>query len=475
VGALPHDRRVAGRSRKSAHQLKLGELSCLRATALFDVDSFLVQDGEKRVVPTEFRVFPAGTFSTTKGDFVFSERSAESVMSWYTRRGLRLMGDYEHQTDEPAVGRPPVIAPASITRMTPVVRMNAEGKPELWVTEVKWTDLARSMLERGEYAYFSPTFGWDRETHEVLALLRIALTNDPAINELEPLVAATSAAGDDANPDEGEPTMANETCAKCAATDAHLKTLSDAHAKLVKDHETLSAANKESAEKHAALVAQHQQLAAHLKSFQDWAAEEAEEHGEGEETMTARLTAANGGQKPSPTVILAELSAQRKLSRTFVREVAALTGDKTPSAALGTLTAWKAGSVELTTLKAQAAKQEEDKRQADLVTLTSAAVKDGKLTPAMRDTYLDRAKARGTGEVLEFLTAMLSASAAPVVSRTETQPPSQETAMAMTTLSAETKDYLTKVFGPSVTLEAAAAANNRYAEYLRRNTGARTS
>jgi phage I-like protein len=457
---------VANRSNRFGKAVQRRE--SLRASAFFDVDAFLglAQDDGKRTVPSEFRVFPAGEFPTVKGNFIFSKRSAESVLSWYKSRGLRLMGDFEHMTDEPSSGRPPVISPASITNMIPEARPNEAGEPELWVTDVKWTDRARTMLEKGEYAYFSPTFLHDPETNEVLALLRIALTNDPAIDALEPLVAATSAASEGhQNPDDGAQTMADEIkCATCAANEAHLKTLSA-------QNDEMAAKLKAAAQEHEELCQKHKALSEALaslgKSFEDWASEESEEH---EQMDASPITspAELGGEETQPTAQLAARIVKRL--RAFARDVKALTGQKTSAAALGTLTAWKDGSGELVTLKAGIEKAQKETMAAQFKALADQACTDGKLSPAERKVL----ETKDTSFALEFLTAKLGSTTAPVVNRTETLPPSEATGAALATLGAGVQQAAGQFFGGKVSVEALAKAKADYDEHLRRNTaGAR--
>jgi phage I-like protein len=433
-------------------QLKLGELSAVRATAYFD---FALGNDGKREAPAEFRVFPAGSFTTTKGTFVFTPRSAASVMAWYEKRQLPLMGDYEHQTDEPAVGRPPMIARASITEMTPVIRMNAAGGPELWVENVKWTKAARKMLEAGEYRFFSPTFLHDPETKEVLAILRIALTNDPAIDDLEPLVAATAGTTEEETP------MGTEaaTCAKCAATDAHLNTLKDQLSTLDTAHKALIGKHQELGTAHQTLVGQHQELsAAHgamLKSFEDWAAEEADEPEHQEATAATATTTAK-----------ASLCAKRIADlRAFRKDFVTLTGEKKSGAMLGKATAWKTGAGELVTLKAEQDKLAKVTLAANFKTLTDKAVSDGKLPPAERDHYVKLTETKGVEYVMEFLSARLGATTAPVVNTTVTTPPSQEAAMALATLSAGEQAQLAKLF-PSLSIEDAAKGKSTWQKSL---------
>jgi len=234
-------------SRKRNRDRNDERVTALKSTAVFDLP---VGAEGKREAPTEFRVFPAGPFSTTKGIFMFTARSAADVMNAYAGRALPLMGDYEHQTDAESMGFAPMQAPASITEMTPEVRPNEHGQAELWVKDVKWTDRARAYLEAGEYRLFSPVFGHTPEG-EITSLQRIALTNKPAMDGLMPLVAATQS-----DEDEDEETEM-ETCAKCQAMATEL---SEVKARLT------------------ALTDENTKLTAKLVSFDQWAQEEKKEH-----------------------------------------------------------------------------------------------------------------------------------------------------------------------------------------------------
>ena len=410
---------------------------------------------DKRLPPTEFRVFPSGPFETTKGTFVFSKRSAESVMSWYNGRQLPLMGDYEHMTDEPAMGRPPVIAPLSIMQMTPVVRANAAGEPELWVTDVKWTKRATQMLEEGEYRFFSPTFLHDPETKEVLALLRIALTNDPAIDDLAPLVAASSAAGDgNENTDERGNTMADEASNELltAIKEQH-KALKDQHEDLLGKHRALGAQLEDAMAKVKAISEVHETMA---KSFEQWAAEESEEHEE----------AAAAAQLCNPEKTSAQLAARiiTRL-RVFARDVKALTGQKTCAAALGTMTAWKSGAAESVALKAEAEKSRLATLTAEYAAIADQAVADGKLPPAVRATYDRHVAERGIEFGLECLRAHVGAVKTPIVATSEIAPPSPDTSQALTTLSSGVATELATLF-PALKLEDAGKQFNAYRQTL---------
>jgi phage I-like protein len=327
-----------------------------RPRAVYELACLKGDDG-KRVAPSEFRVFPAGPFSTTKGLFTFTPRSAGEVMAAYRARNLPLMGDYEHQTDAESMGFGPMEAPASITEMTPEVRNDERGQPELWVKDVKWTDRARAYLEAGEYRLFSPVFRHTPEG-EVLSLERIALTNKPATDGLVPLVAASSASGasDDDDDDDEENDMS--TCTECAAKEAKIGQLT---------------------EQLTTLTTQLTTLTAKMGEFEKWAEEEKKEHG--------MLTAA-------------------------LKEI---TGKDAQAEQLGVLTAHKAAAEECATLKATAESEKVARLTGEYNAKAEAAIKSGKLPPAVKAKCDEIAKKDGIEQALSFLSAFADASTAPIV------------------------------------------------------------
>ena len=119
------------------------------------------------------------------GDFVFRLEHARQAAAWFRRLGRRLAIDYEHQSIPEFNQRPDRLVPAAgwINRL----EVRDDG---LYAAGVEYTDTARSMLERGEYEYFSPVIYWtDGQQSAVKGLGPVALTNDPSICHAEPLVA----------------------------------------------------------------------------------------------------------------------------------------------------------------------------------------------------------------------------------------------------------------------------------------------
>jgi phage I-like protein len=166
--------------------------------------------GSDGKAPTEFRIFGAGVNTSSKGDFIFDDEAARSVMGNFAKKASALTMDYEHQ----AAAYPPVKAPASAYSWRPEVRATAAG-PELWAADVKWTDEARRMIEAREYNYFSPLFEAASDTGRVLNVINLALTNTPALDGLAPLIAAAALAGADRTRTGKDTSMKKLSCSKC--------------------------------------------------------------------------------------------------------------------------------------------------------------------------------------------------------------------------------------------------------------------
>ncbi len=102
-------------------------------------------------------------------------RSLQRIIENWKFRANDMVIDYEHQTvtgqEAPAAG------------WVKELSMDADG---LWA-RVSWTDRARDYIERREYRYFSPVVELG-EKREVVDLLHVALTNFPAIANLDPLI-----------------------------------------------------------------------------------------------------------------------------------------------------------------------------------------------------------------------------------------------------------------------------------------------
>lgn len=329
------------------------------ALAAYAVAAFDEPADGKRVAPSEFRLFHAGVNHTSKGDFVFDGIAAQLVMESYAARNhsVPLMGDYEHQS----LASPPIKALASATQFVPEIRRDANGGPELWATQVQWTDVARSELEAGQYRMYSPAFVPD-ESGRIASLINFALTNLPASYEIAPLVAASASATE-----QGDPEMEEE--------------LKQLKAKVEELTAKLSA-SEGTCESMRALC-----LKLTGKSFEDWAKEEDAEHAEAKAQLTALTTLKD--------------------------EVLKLTGKKDTAEALGALTLAVSQGKELVALKQKIATDEAAALDKEFTTLLDGAVAAGKISPAgglVNKASILKLKAdAGTPVALSFLKGAIPA------------------------------------------------------------------
>jgi len=331
----------------------------LVALAAYAVASFDAGQDGKRTAPTEIRLFHAGLNHTSKGDFLFDDVAAQLVMEAYAARNhsVPLMGDYEHQS----LATPPMEAPASATQWVPEIRRDANGGPECWATQIQWADRARERLESGEYRLYSPAFVPD-ESGRIAALINFALTNLPASYEIAPLVAASETA----------PTKDKDM-------EEELKALREKLSQAEKEREEL----KGKCEGMSALC-----LKKTGKSFDDWAKEESSEH-EGDK----------------------ELKALRS-------HVIATTGKASVTEAMGAVSLMATQAAELVALKAEIAASKAAAEETEFTTLCDSSVKEGKLPPAMKDSFVALKKELGTTKALSALKAFMPKE--PIVSLTGT-------------------------------------------------------
>lgn len=138
--------------------------------------------------PTAFRVWAYGPNECDGKTVVFSERSAEALLAEQTERGRLYSFDFDHRSLMPDA--PPDAAKASGWHRLEV--REYEGKPELWASSCDWIAEARAGLEAKppEWKYFSPCYGRDPETSEVVSYINCALTNNPLTHGIPALASA---------------------------------------------------------------------------------------------------------------------------------------------------------------------------------------------------------------------------------------------------------------------------------------------
>lgn len=137
----------------------------------------------ERQPPTEFRIFRRGLNSSVKGDFLFDDQAAALTMGAFEEHRVDLTIDFDHHT----------LAAGSGVKAVSAGWFGLELRDgELWATNVRWTDEGAADLRAGRYRYFSPLFDFEADTGRIKKLINNALTNTPALYDIEALVAASS-------------------------------------------------------------------------------------------------------------------------------------------------------------------------------------------------------------------------------------------------------------------------------------------
>ncbi len=137
------------------------------------------------------QLFPAGAFRARDGrptdapHWYIDAALAQVLIDEAAQRNTPYCFDYEHQTLHSKTNGKPNPAAGWFTTLEWV---EGEG---LFAIDVKWTDAARAMIEAEEYCFISPLFNYDT-LGNVKRLINAALTNTPALDDMEALLAAAS-------------------------------------------------------------------------------------------------------------------------------------------------------------------------------------------------------------------------------------------------------------------------------------------
>ncbi|MCK9195447.1 MAG: phage protease [Syntrophales bacterium] len=132
-------------------------------------------------VPAEIQVIPFGNINTPKGPFTLDDESAQGVVAAFEAQKNDMVIDYEHQT---LMG---VQAPAAGW----IKKLINKGTDGVWAV-VEWTERAKEYLANKEYRYVSPVFLKRKSDHRVVRLINVALTNEPNIDGMVPLINKSS-------------------------------------------------------------------------------------------------------------------------------------------------------------------------------------------------------------------------------------------------------------------------------------------
>lgn len=151
--------------------------------------SFGNQDSQEGVCPKKFVLLKFGKNRYTMAgrdpeEFDFTPEMAQKIIEEFDGRGRDLVIDYDHGTLNPA--KYTGDAPASGW----VEKMEMDPEKGLVAVVKKWQPKATERMQNGEYRYFSPVLMMDRMAKTPNAIQSIALTNHPAIHNVDALVAA---------------------------------------------------------------------------------------------------------------------------------------------------------------------------------------------------------------------------------------------------------------------------------------------
>ncbi|EOI6423983.1 phage protease [Yersinia enterocolitica] len=137
------------------------------------------------------QLFPAGEFRAVDGrpkdcdHWLMNAEIAQRLIDAANARSTPYVIDYEHQTLRLIENGQP--APASGWFKELEWREN-DG---LYAVNVEWTDAAAVMILAGEYRFISPVFNYNKSGH-VLQILHAALTNTPALDDMDEVMLAAA-------------------------------------------------------------------------------------------------------------------------------------------------------------------------------------------------------------------------------------------------------------------------------------------
>lgn len=136
-------------------------------------------------VPEIIPVFNYGRTTYTqlsgKKSYFLDEKAADQVIAAFDDRGNDAVIDYNHQQLYCKINGQPAIAAGW------VIALEKDGDGVK--AHVKWTERAKKHIKEKEFRYISPVFKHS-EDGTVEYLRHISLTNEPATDNLEPLIAA---------------------------------------------------------------------------------------------------------------------------------------------------------------------------------------------------------------------------------------------------------------------------------------------
>lgn len=137
------------------------------------------------------QLLPAGNFRSADGRpteapfWQMNAPQAARVIAAANARTNDFMFDYEHQTTHKEENGQPNPAAGWFKQL------EFDPQAGLFATDVRWTDRAQQMIDAKEYRYVSALFLYDLQGN-IVQLINAALTNTPALDGMDELLAAAS-------------------------------------------------------------------------------------------------------------------------------------------------------------------------------------------------------------------------------------------------------------------------------------------
>lgn len=159
----------------------------MKKTAIATLTSEINPAGGNRI-----QLFPAGEFRGNDGrpvecaSWVINAQLAQRLIDAINNKTNPVVIDYEHQTLLSQKNGMPAPAAGWFKQLEWV-----EGVG-LFATDVKWSKNAAAMIADDEYRFISPFFEYDPVSGNVLTLINAGLTNQPALEGMEAVMAAAA-------------------------------------------------------------------------------------------------------------------------------------------------------------------------------------------------------------------------------------------------------------------------------------------
>ncbi|MDK4613417.1 phage protease, partial [Kingella kingae] len=150
------------------------------AACSFEVSA---KDGRIQLLPYgEFRAVDGRPFDAPA--WFLTEQNGRDVADLANQSSTQLVVDYEHQTLYKEQNGQPAPAAGWMRWI--------EFTPKGLFADVEWTDKATALIQNREYRYISAVFAYDTQGY-VRKLFHAALTNNPALDGMDEVLAAASA------------------------------------------------------------------------------------------------------------------------------------------------------------------------------------------------------------------------------------------------------------------------------------------